>query len=211
VPVNTQSEPADTAIVTPNVIRNAELGDPDGDTAVTEGDPSMRRRSDLRGAWIWCAATMTACYASGADSGDADGDTDSDTDTDGDTDADGDADTDADADADADGDVDVSCEPGEPAGPVPAMDCDAPAPREDLPIVCGDVEPCEQDAGCVVTVVDPCCGLTRIAVLATRLDEVDVAVAVAVGGCDDHECPACVPREGRAVCTDGRCRIAGRR
>lgn len=102
------------------------------------------------------------------------------------------------------------CEPDEPVGPLPAMDCDGPELRDDLPIVCADVEPCSEAGDCIVVIVDACCGLTRIAILATRADE----VSDAVGECLDHPaptCPTCPPREAAAACWDGRCRIIGRR
>lgn len=102
------------------------------------------------------------------------------------------------------------CEPDEPAGPLPAVDCGDPVLRDDLPVVCADLEPCSEDGDCMVAVVDPCCGLTLIAILASRADE----VSEAVGECLDHpapECPPCPPRQPVAACVEGRCRILRQR
>ena len=100
-----------------------------------------------------------------------------------------------------------ACVPGDPAGAVMSMGCGDPAPREDLPLVCEDVEPCVDAVDCVVVNADPCCALAQIAVLAGQVN----AVADRVGVCADPNpmCPDCAVRDGVAACIDGRCEIQG--
>ena len=98
------------------------------------------------------------------------------------------------------------CEPGEPATDVPAIGCgDERLPRDDLPLLCEDLAPCESDDDCALTNTDPCCFAAGIAVLASRVDEVEERV----GRCPDEApaCPPCVIGTGRAACVAGRCEI----
>jgi hypothetical protein len=88
-----------------------------------------------------------------------------------------------------------------------SMGCGEPAAREDLPLLCEDVEPCTSDDECTVVNADPCCALAQIAVLATEVD----AVLVRVGACgiENPLCPDCAVRQGSATCVRGRCEVQG--
>jgi hypothetical protein len=91
---------------------------------------------------------------------------------------------------------------------VPALGCGVePEPRDDLPLVCADLQVCAIDEDCVVTNADPCCGLAQIAVLADRVDE----VAERVGDCPDPYpiCIDCAVMDGVAHCVEGRCEVGG--
>lgn len=90
-----------------------------------------------------------------------------------------------------------------PAGPLPVNSC-GPATPSDIGLCAEDVDGCTSDADCARANLDPCCGLSSVAVLATRLERVERLV----GGCPSPRiCPACVTYADPLRCLDHRCQL----
>jgi hypothetical protein len=99
----------------------------------------------------------------------------------------------------------AECVPLESAGAVPAMGCGGPSPRDDLGVLCTDVQPCADDSDCVVASADPCCGMADVGILASQEHD----FLARVGSCDvlNPICPDCLSQPAAAICNGGRCEV----